>query len=139
MDFESIVEWKGEYPGSVSCQNGLEIGYSPPVEFGGSKGHLSPEDAFVSAANMCLQIVFSRVAADLGIDVLEYRSRAVGKFEAVEGTRKFVSIEVYPEIRLGTRCDEARLQKALDAAKRRCPVTNSMDLEVTVSAAILKV
>lgn len=133
MDFESVVEWNEGYPGRMSCQNGAELGYTPPSEFGGPKGYMSPEDAFVGSANMCFQIVFTGIARSLGIQVQRYKATAVGKLEVVDGVRKFVSISIESEIHLESPCDAERLQKAVDAAKRKCPVANSMDLEVTVS------
>ncbi len=133
MDFETVVEWSDGYPGTMSCQNGAELGYSPPSEFGGTKGHMTPEDAFVGSANMCFQIVFTGIARSLGIQVRRYKARAVGNLEVVDGARKFVKISIESEIHLEPPCDAEKLQKAVDAAKRKCPVTNSMDLEVTVS------
>ena len=133
MDFECVVEWSGDYPGQMTCQNGMNVVYSPPVEFGGSSGTMSPEDAFVGSANMCFQIVFAGIAHSLEIEVLRYRSRAVGKLEVVDGARKFVRIDIEAEVKLGAQCEEARLQKAVEATKRKCPVTNSMDTEVFVN------
>jgi len=131
-DFETTVEWNGGYPAKLSCQNGLSTDYSYPVEFGGLKGYITPEDAFVSAANMCYQIIFSGIAKSLGIDLAGYRCRAVGKLDTIDGIRKFVSIDLHPEIRLRKPVEPERLQKALDATKRKCLVTNSMDLEIRV-------
>ncbi|UCE91943.1 MAG: OsmC family protein [Methanobacteriota archaeon] len=132
MDFESFVEWSGEYPGILSCQNGVDIGYSLPSEFGGTRGSISPEDAFLGSANVCFQIVFVRIAESLGIDVLEYRSRAVGKLDVVDGARKFVRIDIEAEVKLSSPCADSRIQKVVDATKRGCLVTNSMDLDIAV-------
>lgn len=132
MDFETTVEWRGEYPARLSCQNGMEIDYSSPIEFGGVKGPLTPEDAFIASANMCFQIVFRRISSDLGVGVREYRCRAVGKLEKVEGAMKFVTITLYPEITLEPGSDESRIEKAIKATKRRCLVTNSMATEIIV-------
>lgn len=133
MDFESVVEWSGDYPGQMTCQNGMNVVYSPPVEFGGPRGPMSPEDAFVGSANMCFQIVFAGIARSLGIEMLRYRSRAVGKLEVVDGARKFVRIDIEAEVKLGAQCEEAKIQKAVEATKRKCLVTNSMDTEVFVN------
>ena len=138
MDFETSVEWTGRYPARLSCQNGLETEYAFPVEFGGMKGHITPEDAFVSAANMCYQIIFSGIAKNLGIEVESYRCRAVGRLETVDGVRKFVAIDLHPEVRLRKPTDPERLRKAMEATKRKCLVTNSMDLEVRVHPEVIQ-
>jgi organic hydroperoxide reductase OsmC/OhrA len=132
MDFETSVEWSGEYPAKLSCQNGMEVDYSSPIELGGVKGPLTPEDAFVGSANMCFQIVFRRIASDLGIEMRAYRCRAVGRLETVDGVRKFVSLTLHPEIVLAPGSDVGRVEKAIEATKRRCLVTNSMATEILV-------
>jgi organic hydroperoxide reductase OsmC/OhrA len=132
MDFETSVEWSGGYPAKLSCQNGKEIDYSSPIELGGMKGPLTPEDAFVGSANMCFQIVFRRISSDLGIEIRAYRCRAVGRLETVDGVRKFVSLTLHPEIVLAPGSDAGRVEKAVEATKRRCLVTNSMATEILV-------
>ncbi len=136
MDFETTVEWRGEYPGQLSAQNGSTLEYSPPMEFGGARGPLSPEDAFVGAANMCYQIVFAGVAKSLGVTVLSYRCRAVGQLETVDGARRFTTITLTPEIVVAKGSDPAKVEKALEATKSRCLVTNSMSSSVTISAKV---
>jgi organic hydroperoxide reductase OsmC/OhrA len=136
MEFMTVSEWKGGYPAKLSCQNGAVVEYSPPIEFGGMKGPLSPEDAFVGAANMCYQIVFLGIARNLGTEILDYRCRAVGKLETVNGVRRFTGIELSPEIRVAPGTEIATVEKALDATKSRCLVTNSMDVTISISASI---
>lgn len=136
MDFETVVEWTGEYPAKLTSQNGSVVDYSPPVEFGGPRGPMSPEDAFVGAANMCFQIVFTRIARDLGVNIVRYSSRAVGQLETVDGVRKFISITLAPEIVVAADSDIPKAEKAIEATKSRCLVTNSMSAKITVSARV---
>jgi len=137
MDFETTVEWKGHFPGKLHCQNGQTIDYSVPIELEGLKGPLTPEDAFVGSANMCYQIFFEYVSKGLGLKLVEYRSRAVGDLEVVDGVKKFVKIVLYPEMRFADGSKMENLQKALDAAKRKCLVTNSMSLDVIIVPKVL--
>lgn len=137
MDFETTVEWRGSFPGRIYCQNGQIIDYSSPVELEGLKGPLTPEDAFVGSANMCYQIFFEYVSKGLGLKLLEYRSRAVGDLEVVDGAKKFVRIVLYPEMRFAEGSKMDNLQKALEIAKRKCLVTNSMALDVTIVPKVL--
>jgi len=137
MDFETTVEWKGHFPGKLHCQNGQTIDYSVPIELEGLKGPLTPEDAFVGSANMCYQIFFEYVSKGLGLKLVEYRSRAVGDLEVVGGVKKFVKIVLYPEMRFADGSKMENLQKALDAAKRKCLVTNSMSLDVIIVPKVL--
>jgi organic hydroperoxide reductase OsmC/OhrA len=137
MNFETTVVWKEKFPGRLHCQNGQVIDYSAPAELEGMRGPLTPEDAFVGAANMCFQIVFEYVSRDLGMKLVEYRCRAVGDLEVVEGLKKFVKIVLYPEIRFEPGSKVSNLDKAISVTKRKCLVTNSMDLEVEVVPKVL--
>ena len=137
MDFETTVVWAEKFPARLHCQNGQIIEYSPPEELDGFRGPLSPEDAFVGAANMCYQIVFERVSADFGMKLLEYKCRAVGDLETVEGYRKFVKITLYLEMKFASGSKMSNLDKALSTTKRKCHVTNSMDLEIEVVPKVL--
>ena len=137
MYFETTVEWKERFPGRLFCQNGQEIDYSAPVELEGIKGPLTPEDAFVGSANMCYQIVFEYVSRSLGLELVEYRSRAVGDLEVVEGVKKFVKIVIYPEMRFAPGSKMVNLSKAIDTTKKKCLVTNSMALDVQIIPKVL--
>lgn len=137
MNFETTVVWTEKFPGKIQCQNGQVIDYSPPVELQGMFGPMTPEDAFVGAANMCYQIVFEYVARDLGMKLLEYKCKAVGDLEVVEGVKKFVKITLYPEMRFASGSKMTNLEKALGVTKRKCLVTNSMDLEVEIVPKVL--
>lgn len=137
MNFETTVVWTEKFPGKIQCQNGQVIDYSPPVELQGMFGPLTPEDAFVGSANMCFQIVFEYVARDLGIKLVEYKCKAVGDLEVVEGAKKFVKITLYPEMKFASGSKVTNLDKALAVTKRKCLVTNSMDLEVEIVPKVL--
>jgi len=137
MNFETTVVWKEKFPGKVICQNGQVIDYSAPAELEGLRGPLTPEDAFVGAANMCFQIVFEYVARDLGLKLLEYQCRAVGDLEVVEGFKKFVKITLYPEMKFSPGSKMTNLEKAISVTRRKCLVTNSMDLEVEIVPKVL--
>jgi organic hydroperoxide reductase OsmC/OhrA len=137
MDFETTVIWNGRFPGKVHCQNGQVIDYSAPNELKGMNGTLTPEDAFVSSANMCFQIVFEYVSRDLGMKLLEYRCRGVGELQVVDGVKRFVKISLHPEMRFEPGSKMSNLEKAISVTRRKCLVTNSMALELEVVPKVL--
>ncbi len=137
MNFETTVVWNEKFPGRLHCQNGQIIDYSAPAELEGMRGPLTPEDAFVGAANMCFQIVFEYVSRDLGMKLVEYKCKAIGDLQVVEGHKKFVKIVLYPEMRFEPGSKISNLDKAISTTKRKCLVTNSMDLEVEVVPKVL--
>ena len=137
MNFETTVVWTEKFPGRLHCQNGQAIDYSPPVELQGIFGPLTPEDAFVGGANMCYQIVFEYVSKDFGMKLIEYKCRGVGDLEVVEGVKKFVKITLYPEMKFAPGSKTSNLEKAISTTKRKCLVTNSMDLVLEVVPKVL--
>lgn len=137
MNFETTVVWKEKFPGKILCQNGQVIDYSAPAELEGIRGPLTPEDAFVGSANMCFQIVFEYVSRDLGMKLIEYNCKAVGDLEVVEGFKKFVKITLYPEMRFAPGSKMTNFDKAISVTRRKCLVTNSMDLEVEIIPKVL--
>ncbi|MEW5748230.1 MAG: OsmC family protein [Candidatus Thermoplasmatota archaeon] len=137
MDFVTTVAYDGAYPARLDCQNGMSVQYSAPVELRGMKGPMTPEDAFVGAANMCFQIVFGPVAEGLGLKLLAYRCKAVGDLQTVDGFKRFVRITLYPEVRFAEGSKVENLQKAVEGTKKRCLVTNSMSCEVVVEPKVL--
>jgi organic hydroperoxide reductase OsmC/OhrA len=132
MNFETTVVWKERFPGKIRCQNGQVIDYSAPIELNGMQGPLTPEDAFVGAANMCFQIVFEYVSRDFGMNLIEYSCRAVGDLQVVEGVKRFVKITLYPEMKFAPGSKTSNLEKAISVTRRKCLVTNSMDLELEI-------
>ncbi len=138
MDFETVVEWSGAYPGNMHGQNGMDVEYSAPIELDGTKGPMTPEDAFVGAANMCYQIVFRSVSKGLGMDLTSYRCRAVGDLQTVDGAKKFVKLTLYPEMRFAPGSKMENLEKAVTTTKKKCLVTNSMALDVAVVPRIIE-
>ena len=137
MNFETTVVWVDKFPGRLHCQNGQILDYSAPAELGGSRGPLTPEDAFVGAANMCFQIVFEGVSRDLGMKLVEYRCKAVGDLEVIEGAKKFIKITISPEMKFAPGSKMSNLDKALSVTKRKCLITNSMDLDFEVIPKVL--
>lgn len=138
MDFVTTVECGGSYPARIQCQNGASLEYSAPVEFGGMKGPITPEDAFIGSANMCFEIVFKRVSAGLGMNLLDFKCKAVGNLQTVDGFKKFVKISLYPEMRFAEGSRVENLQKAIEGTKKRCLVTSSMALDVEVFPKIVE-
>ena len=52
------MTWTGEHWGRVALGNGPEMDFSAPPDAHGHAGVLTPEDAFVAAANTCIMMMF---------------------------------------------------------------------------------
>ena len=56
--YHTDVRWTGEHRGHVTMGNGPEMTFSAPPDSQGHAGVLTPEDAFVAAANTCVMLMF---------------------------------------------------------------------------------
>ena len=52
--YRTDVKWTGEHWGHLALGNGPEMKFSAPPDAQGHAGVLTPEDAFVAAANTCV-------------------------------------------------------------------------------------
>ena len=56
--YNTTVTWTGEHRGHIAMGNGPEMAFSAPPDAQGHQGVLTPEDAFVAAANTCVMMMF---------------------------------------------------------------------------------
>lgn len=134
--YETMVTWKGEHWGHLQCGNGPEMEFSAPPDLHGHAGVMTPEDAFVAAANMCVMMIFLWAAERFKIDLLSYECKAEGEKEIeLDRTEIFTKVTLWPKIRVrGT--EEKRVRRALQSATKYSLVANSIKGEVIVEPEI---
>ena len=78
--YHTTVAWKGEHWGHIMMGNGPEMEFSAPPDAQGHPGVLTPEDAFVAAANTCIMMMFiwATEATQDSSTSLSYDCRAEG-------------------------------------------------------------
>ncbi len=79
--YATDVEWRGEHRGHLTLGNGPQMAFSAPPDAHGHSGVLTPEDAFVAAANTCVMMMFLWACERYKIDLVDYHCR-------VEGTKR---------------------------------------------------
>jgi organic hydroperoxide reductase OsmC/OhrA len=118
------------------CGNGPEMDFSAPPEAHGHAGVLTPEDAFVAAANTCVMMMFLWACERFKIPLLSYECRAVGtKIIELDRTELFTRIVFYPRISVKD-CDEHRVRRALQSAQKYSLVANSVKPEIVIEPEI---
>lgn len=134
--YETTVTWKGEHWGHLQCGNGPEMDFSAPPELHGHAGVMTPEDAFVAAANMCVMMMFLWAAERFKIDLLSYECKAEGEKEIeLDRTEIFTKVTLWPKIKVrGT--EEKRVRRALQSATKYSLVANSIKGQVIVEPEI---
>src|SRR5512139_346718 len=141
--YNTTVSWKGERWGHIVMGNGPEMDISAPPDAQGHPGVLTPEDAFVAAANSCIMMMFIWAAERFKLDLLSYECRAEGtKLVELDRTEIFTHLRFWPVIQIETGEEdpavvEARARRALQSAQKYSLVANSVKSEIIIEPKII--
>jgi organic hydroperoxide reductase OsmC/OhrA len=140
--YHPTVNWTGGHQGHLVLGNGPEMEFSAPPDAQGHAGVLTPEDAFVAAANTCIMMMFVWAAERFKLDLRAYQCRAEGaKLIELDRTERFTHLRFWPRIRLGCGGEKpetvrARARRALLSAQKYSLVANSVKSEIVVEPTI---
>ncbi len=140
--YHTTVSWTGEHWGHIAMGNGPEMDFSAPPDAQGHAGVLTPEDAFVAAANTCIMMMFIWAAERFKLKLLSYECRAEGtKRIELDRTEIFTHLRFWPVIRVAAGDEipaavERRIQKALQSAQKYSLVANSVKSEIIIEPGI---
>ena len=140
--YDTTVTWKSEHWGHIVMGNGSEMDFSAPPDAEGHAGVLTPEDAFVASVNTCIMMMFIWATERFKLNLLSYECRAEGtKLIELDRTEIFTDVRLWPQIQVGANghdpaAVEARIQKALRAARKYSLVANSVKSTITIEPTI---
>lgn len=140
--YNTTVTWKGEHWGHLKMGNGPQYIFSAPPDAEGHEGVLTPEDAFVAAANTCVMLMFIWAAERFKLDLLSYECYGEGtKLIELDRTEIFTHLCLQPRIRVAANGSpravvEARVHRALHSAQKYSLVANSVKAELTIEPQI---
>lgn len=140
--YHTTVAWKGEHWGHILLGNGPEMEFSAPPDAQGHPGVLTPEDAFVAAANTCIMMMFIWATERYKLHLLSYDCRAEGtKRIELDRTEIFTHLRFWPVIHVAAgdedlKAVEARTRRALNAAQKYSLVANSVKSEIVIEPKI---
>lgn len=140
--YQTCVIWKGAHWGHIVMGNGPEMDFSAPPEAQGHAGVLTPEDAFVAAANSCIMMMFIWATERFKLKLLSYECRAEGtKLVELDRTETFTLLRFWPAIRVaaGDEAAEvvhARTERALHSARKYSLIANSVKSEIIIEPQI---
>ncbi len=144
--YTTEVCWKGEHWGHLTLGNGPQMMFSAPPDAHGHENVLTPEDAFVAAANTCVMMMFLWACERYKIDLVDYHCRVEGtKLIELNLTEIFTHLRFWPEITVRVDADgdaagtERRVRKALASAQKYSLVANSVKSEIIVEPMIVVV
>jgi len=140
--YTTNVTWKGEHWGHIRLGNGPEMDFSAPPDAQGHAGVLTPEDAFVAAANTCIMLMFIWAAERFKLNLISYDCRAQGiKRIELDRTEIFTHLHLWPKIKVHAGQEQtqevlSRTQRALQCAQKYSLVANSVKSEVLIEPEI---
>lgn len=141
--YHADVRWLGEHWGQVALGNGPEMKFSAPPDAHGHANVLTPEDAFVAAANTCVMLMFVWAAERFKLRLLSYECRTEGtKVVELDRTEIFTRLQFRPVIRVAREAEpkgvvEGRVRRALAAAQKYSLVANSVKSQIVVEPEIV--
>jgi organic hydroperoxide reductase OsmC/OhrA len=141
--YNTTVSWKGEHWGHIVMGNGPAMDFSAPPDAQGHPGVLTPEDAFVGAANSCIMMMFIWAAERFKLNLLSYDCRAEGtKLIELDRTEIFTHLRFWPVIQIEAGEEdpavvEARARRALQSAQKYSLVANSVKSEIIIDPQII--
>lgn len=136
--YHTDVRWTEEHWGHLRMGNGPEMPFSAPPDSQGHPGVLTPEDAFVAAANTCVMMMFLWACERFRLKLLSYECRAEGtKLIELDRTETFTTLRLNPVIRIDLGGEPLatvtiRARKALAAARKYSLIVNSVKSEVVI-------
>ena len=140
--YRTSVVWKGQHWGHVTMGNGPQMMFSAPPDAQGHAGVLTPEDAFVAAANTCIMMMFIWAAERFKLDLQSYECICEGKkLIELDRTEIFTDLILRPRIvvRTGAEGEERvrqRVARALESARKYSLVANSVKSNVVIEPTV---
>lgn len=135
--YKNKVEWRGEHRGFTWCQNGADMEFSAPPDLFGLPNVLTPEDAFMAAANTCYHMMVIWAAERFKIDLVSFECEAVGEVEEhVDRTSWFKKVTLMPKIVVKNKPKEV-VERALNMALKYSTICQSFKSEVEIKPIII--
>jgi organic hydroperoxide reductase OsmC/OhrA len=141
--YHTNVRWTGEHWGHLALGNGPEMTFSAPPDSQGHPGVLTPEDAFVAAANTCVMLMFIWAAERFKLALRSYECHVEGtKLIELDRREIFTTLRFHPLIRVAASGEEparveARTRRALEAAQKYSLVANSVKSQIVIEPQVV--
>ena len=119
------------------CRTAWKWSFLRPPDLFGKAGVLTPEDAFVAAANTCYFMMVVWAAERFKMDLVSLSIDAEGEVEEhLDRTSWFKTVTLYPKIVVKGKPKEM-VQRALDMALKYSTICQSFKSEVIIKPDIV--
>ena len=135
--YKNRVAWRGEHLGFTWCQNGVEMEFSAPPDLFGKPDVLTPEDAFMAAANTCYHMMVIWAMERFRIEIVSFECEATGEVEEfMDRTSWFKKVTLSPKLVVKGKPEEV-VRRALDMALKYSTICQSLKSEVSINPTIV--
>jgi organic hydroperoxide reductase OsmC/OhrA len=135
--YKNKVEWRGEHKGYTWCQNGVGLEFSAPPSLFGLPDVLTPEDAFVAAANTCYHMMVIWAIERFKIELVSFTCEAEGEVEEfIDRTSWFKRVTLFPNVIVKGKTKEV-VQRALEMALKYSTICQSLKSELILKPTIV--
>jgi len=132
----NTVKWLEDKHYLISSAGKPEVDVATPARFGGRDDFWSPLDLLVASLNACVLSTFVAISEKLGARFISYESEAVGELERSGGVLKFANLVVRPTITVESESEAQKVRHAIEAAKKHCPISLSLNATVHIEPTI---
>jgi organic hydroperoxide reductase OsmC/OhrA len=136
-DYKNMVEWRGNHLGFTWCQNGVDMEFSAPPDLFGKPDLLTPEDAFMAAANTCYHMMVIWAMERFRIELVSFECEAEGEVEEfMDRTSWFKKVTLSPRVVVKGKPEDV-VRRALDMALKYSTICQSLKSEVSIIPTIV--
>jgi organic hydroperoxide reductase OsmC/OhrA len=138
--YQTELEWKGGRRSEVRAPGRPALVVTPPEEFPGAEsGQWNPEHLFVASLQSCTMISFLAHCSHNGVEVVTYRSEAVGELARRDDDRRYAFRSVGMIVSVTVAGGHAPLAQQLTwKAERDCFISASTTAAVEVAWRIVE-
>ena len=135
--YKNKVEWRGNHLGYTWCQNGVKMEFSAPPDLFGMPDVITPEDAFMAAANTCYHMMVIWAMERFRIELVSFECEASGEVEELmDRTSWFKKVSLSPNLVVKGKPEEV-VRRALEMALKYSTICQSLKSEVCISPIIV--
>ena len=135
--YNTSLVWTGEKKGISSSEGKPNLNIACPPEFGGHPNIWSSEDIFLASVEACTMTTFIHFANITELNLLSYKSDAIGFVKMIDNSFYFDSIKINIRIEVKTDRDKKKVQRILKHMKKTCLISNSIKTNVEYDTNII--
>ena len=134
--YTNKVEWRSGHLGYTRCQNGIGMEFSAPPDLFGKPDVLTPEDAFMAAANTCYHMMVIWAMERFRIELVSFECEASGEVEEfMDRTSWFKKVTLTPRLVVKGKPEDV-VRRALDMALKYSTICQSLKSEIEIKSTI---